>query len=170
VSIIFSRVHVITLATSLVGVCILHQSFTSLSRSPLFLFSKQVPAPPSLTSPPLVLPCRSSIDLPRISADIYTVELATKLRAFLSLCPPPAPSPPVVDLLHAVADFERDLQERGIHCAPGVGVSAIGQFGDYIEVATAASAASRPVLGEEALRGPSSDPACVEWAVQCRGI
>jgi hypothetical protein len=162
-------VHVVTCATRLVSVCILHHSFTSLSRSPLSLLFKPVPAPPSLTTPP-VLPCRSSIDLPRISADIYTVELATKLRAFLSLCPPPAPSPPVVDLLHAVADFEQDLQERGIHCAPGTGVSAIGLFGDYIEVATATSAASPQGLGEGALRRPSSHPACVEWGSQCRGI
>lgn len=95
-----------------------------------------------MTSP--LLP-RSSIDLPSISADIYNLELGAKLRAFLSACPPPSPTPPCVDLLHAVADFEADLQERGIHCSPGVGVSALGLFGDYIEVR------ERLVLAEEAI-------------------
>lgn len=54
-----------------------------------------------------VLP--SSIDLPNIAASIYDVELANRLRAFLVACPPPAPSPPVADLMLSTADFQQDL-------------------------------------------------------------
>jgi hypothetical protein len=58
--------------------------------------------------------CRSSIDLPNITAGIYGMELANRLRSFLMACPPSSPSPPVTDLMLATADFQRDLTTWGI--------------------------------------------------------
>lgn len=51
----------------------------------------------------------SSIDLPNITAEVYCVELSDRLRNFLVACPPSGPSPPVVELLIATADFQQDL-------------------------------------------------------------
>lgn len=51
----------------------------------------------------------SFIDLPNLSASIYSTELCTRLRAFLIACPPTGPSPPVAELVIATADFQRDL-------------------------------------------------------------
>ncbi|KAG0497619.1 hypothetical protein HPP92_002310 [Vanilla planifolia] len=54
-----------------------------------------------------VLP--SFVDLPNISASIYSVELCTRLRSFLKACPPTGPSSPVADLVIATADFQKNL-------------------------------------------------------------
>eukprot|EP00250_Pteridium_aquilinum_P008976 c18351_g1_i1 orf=647-4504(+) len=51
----------------------------------------------------------SSIDLPNITADVYCMELSERLRSFLVACPPSGPSPPVVELLIATADFQQNL-------------------------------------------------------------
>ncbi|CAA0813114.1 Unknown protein [Striga hermonthica] len=51
----------------------------------------------------------SFMDLPILSSSIYSTELYSRLRAFLVSCPPAGPSPPVVELVMATADFQRDL-------------------------------------------------------------
>lgn len=51
----------------------------------------------------------SFIDLPNLSSSIYSTELYSRLREFLVSCPPAGPSPPVVELVIATADFQRDL-------------------------------------------------------------
>lgn len=51
----------------------------------------------------------SFLDLPNLSACIYSNELCNRLRAFLIACPPTGPSPPVAELVIATADFQRDL-------------------------------------------------------------
>ncbi|XP_039058576.1 uncharacterized protein LOC120202173 [Hibiscus syriacus] len=56
----------------------------------------------------------SFIDLPNLSAPIYSVDLCSRLRAFLVACPPPGPSPPVIELVIATADFQRDLSSWNI--------------------------------------------------------
>ncbi|KAF5185958.1 pesticidal crystal cry8Ba protein [Thalictrum thalictroides] len=76
-----------------------------------------------------VLP--SFIDLPNISSSIYSVELCNRLRAFLVACPPTGPSPPVVDLVIAAADFQRGLASWNINPVKG-GVDAKELFHLYI--------------------------------------
>ncbi|OUZ99781.1 hypothetical protein BVC80_9065g56 [Macleaya cordata] len=76
-----------------------------------------------------VLP--SFIDLPNISSSIYSVELCTRLRAFLVAYPPTSPSPPVADLVIATADFQRDLVSWNINPVKG-GVDAKELFHLYI--------------------------------------
>ncbi|XP_077213565.1 pesticidal crystal cry8Ba protein [Tasmannia lanceolata] len=76
-----------------------------------------------------VLP--SFIDLPNISASIYSVELCNRLRAFLVACPPTSPSQPVADLVIATADFQRDLESWNI-CPVKGGVDAKELFHLYI--------------------------------------
>ncbi|KAL2652043.1 hypothetical protein R1flu_020171 [Riccia fluitans] len=76
-----------------------------------------------------VLP--SSIDLPNIVANIYSVELSTRLRSFLVACPPPGPTPPVADLMLATDDFQRDLSTWGIRPVK-YGVDAKDLFHLYI--------------------------------------
>ncbi|KAG0598827.1 hypothetical protein M758_12G103500 [Ceratodon purpureus] len=76
-----------------------------------------------------VLP--SSIDLPNITAGIYGVELANRLRSFLVACPPSSPSPPVTDLMLATADFQRDLATWSIRPCKG-GVDARELFHLYV--------------------------------------
>ncbi|KAK6150353.1 hypothetical protein DH2020_015285 [Rehmannia glutinosa] len=49
----------------------------------------------------------SFIDLPNLSSSIYSTELYNRLRTFLVSCPPAGPSPPVVELVIATADFQR---------------------------------------------------------------
>ncbi|KAK9136123.1 hypothetical protein Syun_015453 [Stephania yunnanensis] len=78
-----------------------------------------------------VLP--SFIDLPNISASIYSVELCSRLRAFLVACPPMGPLPPVVDLLIATADLQRDLSSWNINPVKG-GLDARELFHLYIIV------------------------------------
>ncbi|KAL5714311.1 hypothetical protein ACHQM5_016292 [Ranunculus cassubicifolius] len=76
-----------------------------------------------------VLP--SFIDLPNISSAIYSVELCSRLRSFLVACPPTGPSPPVVELVIAAADFQRDLSSWRINPVKG-GVDAKELFHLYI--------------------------------------
>jgi hypothetical protein len=51
----------------------------------------------------------SFVDLPNLSASIYSRELCNRLRAFLISCPPTGPSSPVAELVIATSDFQRDL-------------------------------------------------------------
>ncbi|CAA6658860.1 unnamed protein product [Spirodela intermedia] len=76
-----------------------------------------------------VLP--SFIDLPNISASIYSVELCNRLRAFLVACPPAGPSPPVADLIIATSDFQGDLVRWNMSAVKG-GVDAKELFHLYI--------------------------------------
>lgn len=76
-----------------------------------------------------VLP--SFLDLPNLTSCIYSVELSTRLRAFLKACPPTGPSPTVTELVMTVADFERDLVLWNINSVKG-GVNAKELFGSYI--------------------------------------
>ncbi|KAL5705885.1 hypothetical protein ACHQM5_024118 [Ranunculus cassubicifolius] len=78
-----------------------------------------------------VLP--SFIDLPNITSAIYSVELCTRLRTFLSACTPTGPSPPVTELVIATADFQRDLSSWHIAPVKG-GVDAKELFHCYINV------------------------------------
>ncbi|KAJ7943715.1 Pesticidal crystal cry8Ba protein [Quillaja saponaria] len=78
-----------------------------------------------------VLP--SFIDLPNLSSSIYSVDLSSRLREFLIACPPPGPSPPVVELLLATADLQRDLV--GLNISPiKNGVDAKELFHSYINI------------------------------------
>ncbi|XP_073010311.1 uncharacterized protein [Typha latifolia] len=76
-----------------------------------------------------VLP--SFIDLPNLAASIYSVELCSRLRAFLVACPPTGPSSPVADLVIATADFQKDLASWNI-CPIKGGVDAKELFHLYI--------------------------------------
>ncbi|KAI4328142.1 hypothetical protein L6164_020524 [Bauhinia variegata] len=76
-----------------------------------------------------VLP--SFIDLPNLSSSIYGMELSNRLTEFLTACPPPAPSPPIVELLLATADFQKDLACWNI-CPVKGGVDAKELFHSYI--------------------------------------
>ncbi|KAL6526394.1 hypothetical protein OROHE_015403 [Orobanche hederae] len=73
----------------------------------------------------------SFIDLPNFSSSIYSTELFSRLRAFLVSCPPPRPTPPVVELVIATADFQRDLALWNISPIKG-GVDAKELFNAYI--------------------------------------
>lgn len=73
----------------------------------------------------------SFIDLPNLSSAIYSAELSGRLRAFLVACPPPAPSPPVTELVIATADFQKDLACWNINPAKN-GVDAKELFHSYI--------------------------------------
>lgn len=70
--------------------------------------------------------CFSFIDLPNISASIYSVELCNRLRAFLVACPPAGPSPPVADLIIATSDFQRDLVRWNMRYPPDAANSSAG--------------------------------------------
>ncbi|CAN8264255.1 unnamed protein product [Cochlearia groenlandica] len=76
-----------------------------------------------------VLP--SFIDLPNLSASIYSVDLCNRLREFLLVWLPPGPSPPVVDLVITTADFQRDISSWNISTIKG-GVNAKELFYSYI--------------------------------------
>ncbi|EOA22210.1 hypothetical protein CARUB_v10002794mg [Capsella rubella] len=76
-----------------------------------------------------VLP--SFIDLPQLSAAIYSVDLFNRLREYLTAWPPPSPSPPVVDLIITTADFEADRSRWNIDPIKG-GVTAKELFHSYI--------------------------------------
>ena len=56
----------------------------------------------------------SFLDLPNLSASIYSTDLSNRLRAFLVACPPSGPSPTVAELVIATADFQRDLSSWNI--------------------------------------------------------
>ncbi|KAL8472205.1 hypothetical protein ACS0TY_029429 [Phlomoides rotata] len=73
----------------------------------------------------------SFIDLPNLSSSIYSTELYSRLREFLVSCPPSGPSPPVVELVIATADFQRDLSLWNISYIKG-GVDAKELFHFYI--------------------------------------
>ncbi|KAK6125853.1 hypothetical protein DH2020_040401 [Rehmannia glutinosa] len=73
----------------------------------------------------------SFIDLPNLSSSIYSTELYNRLRTFLVSCPPAGPSPPVVELVIATADFQRDLSLWNISYIKG-GVDAKELFHVYI--------------------------------------
>ncbi|KAI9106858.1 hypothetical protein K1719_022386 [Acacia pycnantha] len=75
----------------------------------------------------------SFVDLPNLSASIYSNELCSRLRAFLIACPPTGPSPPVAELVIATADFQRDLNSWKISPIKG-GVDAKELFHLYILV------------------------------------
>ncbi|KAE8725009.1 hypothetical protein F3Y22_tig00009023pilonHSYRG00059 [Hibiscus syriacus] len=75
----------------------------------------------------------SFIDLPNLSASIYSTELCSRLRAFLLACPPSGPSPPVVELIIETADFQRDLSSWNISHVKG-GVDAKELFHLYIMI------------------------------------
>ncbi|KAL1568093.1 hypothetical protein AAHA92_03497 [Salvia divinorum] len=51
----------------------------------------------------------SFVDLPNLSSSIYSTELFSRLKAFLVACPPAGPTTPVVELIMATSDFQRDL-------------------------------------------------------------
>ncbi|CAA0812514.1 Unknown protein [Striga hermonthica] len=73
----------------------------------------------------------SFMDLPNLSSSIYSTELYSRLRAFLVSCPPAGPSPPVVELVMATADFQRDLSLWDVSYIKG-GVDAKELFQVYI--------------------------------------
>ncbi|KAL1073634.1 hypothetical protein V6Z11_D11G236100 [Gossypium hirsutum] len=73
----------------------------------------------------------SFIDLPNLSVPIYSADLCSRLRAFLVSCPPPGPSRPVIELVIATADFQRDLSSSNIKPVKG-GVEAKELFHSYI--------------------------------------
>ncbi|KAK9284724.1 hypothetical protein L1049_023901 [Liquidambar formosana] len=76
-----------------------------------------------------VLP--SFVDLPNLSSSIFSVDLCSRLRAFLVACPPTGPSPPVAELVVATSDFQRDLASWNINPIKG-GVDAKELFHLYI--------------------------------------
>ncbi|KAJ4714529.1 Pesticidal crystal cry8Ba protein [Melia azedarach] len=73
----------------------------------------------------------SFIDLPNLSASIYSVDLCNRLQAFLAACPPSGLSPPVAELVIATADFQRDLSSWNINHIKG-GIDAKELFHSYI--------------------------------------
>ncbi|KAI3897788.1 hypothetical protein MKX03_013694 [Papaver bracteatum] len=73
----------------------------------------------------------SCIDLPNISSSIYSMELCTRLRAFLVACRPESPSSPVTELVIATAEFQKDLISWNISHGKG-GVNAKELFHPYI--------------------------------------
>ncbi|XP_057442468.1 uncharacterized protein LOC130734157 [Lotus japonicus] len=75
----------------------------------------------------------SFVDLPNLSAAIYSTELCSRLRAFLVSCPPTGPSSPVAELVIATSDFQRDLSSWKISPIKG-GVDAKELFHLYILV------------------------------------
>ncbi|KAG5407021.1 hypothetical protein IGI04_013140 [Brassica rapa subsp. trilocularis] len=56
----------------------------------------------------------SFIDLPNLSASIYSTDLRNRLRTFLAAFPPSGPSPGVAELVIATVEFQRDLSSWNI--------------------------------------------------------
>ncbi|KAG2243449.1 hypothetical protein Bca52824_094708 [Brassica carinata] len=75
----------------------------------------------------------SFLDLPNLSASIYSTDLCNRLRAFLVACPPSGPSQTVAELVIATADFQRDLSSWNISPIQG-GVDAKELFHLYIMI------------------------------------
>ncbi|CAH8364024.1 unnamed protein product [Eruca vesicaria subsp. sativa] len=73
----------------------------------------------------------SFLDLPNLSASIYSTDLCNRLRTFLVACPPSGPSPAVAELVVATSDFQRDLSSWNIGHIQG-GVDAKKLFHQYI--------------------------------------
>ncbi|KAI4308594.1 hypothetical protein L6164_031650 [Bauhinia variegata] len=77
----------------------------------------------------------SSIDLTNITAAVYSTELCSRLKSFLSAWPPSSPQPHVNELLIATADFERNLELWNIKLSPEQGgVDSRNLFHSYIMV------------------------------------
>lgn len=76
-----------------------------------------------------VLP--SFIDLPNLSASIYSVDLCNRLREFLVACPASGLSPPMLELIIATADLQRDISSWSIPPIKG-GIDAKVLFHSYI--------------------------------------
>ncbi|KAL9665332.1 hypothetical protein QQ045_020751 [Rhodiola kirilowii] len=75
----------------------------------------------------------SFIDLPNLSASIYSTELCNRMRALLIACPPTGPSPHVAELVIATSDLQRDIASWGISPIKG-GVDAKELFHLYIMI------------------------------------
>ncbi|CAN0873389.1 hypothetical protein LINGRAHAP2_LOCUS10360 [Linum grandiflorum] len=73
----------------------------------------------------------SFIDLPNLSASIYSTELCSRLGAFLVSCPPSGPLPHVAELVIATSDFQREIASWSISPVKG-GVDAKELFHLYI--------------------------------------
>ncbi|CAI0447971.1 unnamed protein product [Linum tenue] len=73
----------------------------------------------------------SFVDLPNLSASIYSTELCSRLGAFLVSCPPSGPSPHVAELVIATSDFQREIASWSISPVKG-GVDAKELFHLYI--------------------------------------
>ncbi|XP_048619065.1 uncharacterized protein LOC106442736 [Brassica napus] len=75
----------------------------------------------------------SFIDLPNLSASIYSTDLHNRLRTFLVACPPSGPSPAVAELVIATVEFQRDLSSWNIGPIQA-GVDAKELFHQYIMI------------------------------------
>uniref|UniRef100_A0A7N0UW01 Uncharacterized protein n=1 Tax=Kalanchoe fedtschenkoi TaxID=63787 RepID=A0A7N0UW01_KALFE len=71
------------------------------------------------------------VDLPSLSASLYSTELCNRLRNFLAACPPSAPSSPVAELVIATSDLQRDMSSWGISDIKG-GVDSKQLFHSYM--------------------------------------
>ncbi|CAF2131185.1 unnamed protein product [Brassica napus] len=75
----------------------------------------------------------SFIDLPNLSASIYSTDLRNRLRTFLAAFPPSGPSPGVAELVIATVEFQRDLSSWNIGPIQA-GVDAKELFHQYIMI------------------------------------
>ncbi|CAN7081638.1 unnamed protein product [Brassica oleracea var. botrytis] len=75
----------------------------------------------------------SFLDLPNLSASIYSTDLRNRLRTFLVACPPSGPSPAVAELVIATVEFQRDLSSWNIGPIQA-GVDAKELFHQYIMI------------------------------------
>ncbi|XP_009601182.1 uncharacterized protein [Nicotiana tomentosiformis] len=73
----------------------------------------------------------SFLDLPNLSSAIYSMELCSRLRAFLVAYPPTGPSSPVAELIVATADLQKDFSAWNISPVKG-GIDAKELFHPYI--------------------------------------
>ncbi|CAI9111124.1 OLC1v1011265C1 [Oldenlandia corymbosa var. corymbosa] len=75
----------------------------------------------------------SFLDLPNLSASIYSADLNTRLRAFLFACTPSGPQTSVTELVIATSDFQRDLASWNLKVIKA-GVNAKELFHLYINL------------------------------------
>ncbi|KAG2263262.1 hypothetical protein Bca52824_070341 [Brassica carinata] len=75
----------------------------------------------------------SFLDLPNLSASIYSTDLRNRLRTFLVACPPSGPSPAVAELVIATVEFQRDLSSWNIGPIQA-GVDAKELFHQYVMI------------------------------------
>ncbi|KAK4274158.1 hypothetical protein QN277_017432 [Acacia crassicarpa] len=73
----------------------------------------------------------SFVDLPNLSASIYSTELCNRIRDFLIACPPAGPSAHVAELVIATSDFQSDLISWNLSPVKG-GVNAKELFHLYV--------------------------------------